>query len=155
MQDLYEIELIKQLKARYLRALDTKDWDLFKATLAEGCIGKYSDGQLSFNGRDEILTFMKKHMDKPTLLSMHTAHTPEIELLSGNKATGVWYLQDIVMDFDKGTYLFGAAIYQDEYQKTKDRWHITATGYSRIFECLEPISKDMKILQNRFAKKPL
>ncbi|WP_166875220.1 nuclear transport factor 2 family protein [Salinibacterium sp. ZJ450] len=30
-----EIEAIKQLKARYFRALDTKDWDAFRGVFVE------------------------------------------------------------------------------------------------------------------------
>ena len=35
MNELLEIEKIKQLKARYFRALDTNDWALFGSTLTE------------------------------------------------------------------------------------------------------------------------
>ena len=31
--------------------------------------------------------------------AMHTAHHPEIEVLSENEATGKWYLQDIFYNF--------------------------------------------------------
>ena len=35
VQRLVDIEAIKQLRGRYSRAIDTKDWDLLAASLAE------------------------------------------------------------------------------------------------------------------------
>ena len=48
--DLVEIEAIKQVKYRYLRALDTKHWDDFADTLTDDIVGEsarrvLSDGQ--------------------------------------------------------------------------------------------------------------
>ena len=41
MADVDAIEAIKQVKYRYLRALDTKHWDDFEDTLTEDIIGDY------------------------------------------------------------------------------------------------------------------
>lgn len=152
MQELYDIEKIKQLKARYFRALDTNDWTLFGDCLTDECVASYSDGRLVLNGREAIVGFMNKHMSGPTLLSMHHGHTPEIELTGDNAATGIWYLNDLVIDLKSNTQLFGAAIYSDEYIRDEDGWKISKTGYSRTFECYEPVSKDLKIVKNMFEK---
>ncbi len=150
MQELYDIEKIKQLKARYFRALDTNDWPLFGACLSHDCIANYSDGRLVREGREAIVEFMAKHMTGPTLLSMHHGHTPEIEIIDENNATGIWYLNDMVMDFKSNTQLTGAAIYSDEYVRIEGEWQISKTGYSRTFEYFQPISKDLKIVKNMF-----
>jgi hypothetical protein len=42
VNELLEIEKIKQLKARYFRALGTNDWTLFGSTLTEDCVARYS-----------------------------------------------------------------------------------------------------------------
>ena len=52
MNTLLEIEQIKQLKARYLRGLDTNDWELFASSMAEDCTGRYNNGKLSFNSKE-------------------------------------------------------------------------------------------------------
>lgn len=152
MQELYDIEKIKQLKARYFRALDTNDWPLFGDCLSEDCVANYSDGRLVREGRDAIVAFMSKHMTGPTLLSMHHGHTPEIEIVDDNHATGIWYLNDLVMDLKSNTQLSGAAIYHDEYVRKNDGWKISKTGYSRTFEYYQPIPKDLKIVKNMFVK---
>ena len=48
--DLVVLEEIKQLKYRYLRALDLKQWDEFAATLLPEATGDYGDG-LRFGSR--------------------------------------------------------------------------------------------------------
>ena len=35
VEGLHEVEAIKQLKARYCRYLDTKDWDAWRAIFAD------------------------------------------------------------------------------------------------------------------------
>ena len=50
-----DLEQVKALKYRYLRALDTKDWDAFAATLTEDVTGDYGE-KLSFGDRDELVS---------------------------------------------------------------------------------------------------
>ena len=152
MQELYDIEKIKQLKARYFRALDTNDWTLFGDCLSEDCFANYSDGRLVLEGRDAIVGFMAKHMTGPNILSMHHGHTPEIELQDSDHASGIWYLQDMVMDLKSKTQMFGAAIYSDEYVRENGDWKISKTGYSRTFECYEPMPSELKVVKNMFVK---
>lgn len=152
MQELYDIEEIKQLKARYFRALDTNDWALFGDCLSDDCHANYSDGRLVREGRDAIVAFMEKYMSAPTLLSMHHGHTPEITIVDNDHATGIWYLNDMVMDLERKNQMFGAAIYRDEYTRDGDDWKISKTGYNRTFEYLQPIPDDLKIIKNMFEK---
>ena len=151
MQELYDIEKIKQLKARYFRALDTNDWALFGDCLSDDCKANYSDGRLVLDGRDAIVSFMAKHMTGPDLLSMHHGHTPEIEILDSDHASGIWYLQDMVMDLKSKTQMFGAAIYSDEYVRENGDWKISKTGYSRTFECSKPMPAELNVIKNMFV----
>ena len=54
MADLQEIEAIKRVKYRYLRALDTKHWEDFADTLTEDIVGDYGSSlgkELHFTNR--------------------------------------------------------------------------------------------------------
>jgi len=141
---LVEIEAIKQLKARYQRAVDTKDWELMRRVLAPNARSVYSDGRFAFDGRDAIIDFLSRGLGDPAIQSMHHAHTPEIEITSETTATGVWYLEDFVLsglpseEAPHGTVLHGTGIYHDEYVKLDGEWQIVSTGYERIFEDLQP-----------------
>ena len=57
MFDLQNIEAIKQLKHRYFRALDSKNWSLMSDCLSKDCIAKYDGGKYSFDGREKIVEF--------------------------------------------------------------------------------------------------
>ena len=152
MQQLLEKERIKELKARYFRALDTKDWALFGACLTEDIEGRYSDGQLSFDGREQLVGFMIETLSASTILTMHQGHHPEIEINKNNtQATGIWYLQDMVIDLQSKMRLYGAAIYHDEYRLEGGEWKVSKTGYSRTFELTEPLSEQHVCLQNMFT----
>jgi hypothetical protein len=149
MQNLQHIEAIKQLKARYFRALDSKDWELMKSCLANNCTAKYDGGKYSFNGREHIVQFFSSYMGNPKLIFMHHGHHPEITLLNDTEASGIWYLQDIVINLENNTTLRGAGFYHDRYQLENNHWKILETGYERTFEEIEE-RHNIKMNHNRF-----
>lgn len=138
MLDLQNIELIKQLKARYFRALDSKEWELMKSCLSDDCVARYDGGKYSFDGSDNIVNFFSSYMNDPKLIFMHQGHLPEITIIDDNNAQGIWYLQDIVINLNNDTTLMGAGFYRDVYKKVDGQWLISETGYERTFEQVEP-----------------
>jgi len=152
LQSLIDKDQIKELKARYFRGLDTKDWVLFAGTLTDDIEGRYSGGQLSFDGKQPLVSFMQDNLSIGTVVTMHHGHHPEITIDdNGVSASGVWYLQDMVIDLVGKTRLYGAAIYKDEYRKTNGEWLISKTGYDRTFEFVEPLGDKHIVLQSMFA----
>jgi hypothetical protein len=91
-------------------------------------------------------------MDKPTIVSQHQVHHPEIDISSETTATGVWYLQDILIDLDANTALRGAGFYRDEYVKINGEWKIKLTGYVRTYEEIEQRTDKVELTKNMFAK---
>jgi len=132
--DLVEIELIKRLKYRYMRCLDQKLWDEMAETLADDAIASYSAGKYEFEGRDAILEFFRQSMGAPSFLSSHRVHHPEIDLTSATTATGVWALEDVVIDASRDFSLRGAAFYTDDYVQVAGQWRIARTAYKRTYE---------------------
>ena len=129
--DLVVLEEIKQLKYRYLRTLDLKRWDEFADTFVPDATADYGEG-LRFGSRDEIVSFMRDSLG-PRMLTMHHCHHPEITV-TGDRATGVWYLEDKVLMPEHRLVLEGAAFYTDRYVRTDDGWRIVHTGYQRTYE---------------------
>ena len=152
MSKLEAIEAIKQVKYRYFRALDCNEWDLFADTLTEDCSAAYSDGKLCLEGREAIAGFMRDNMFGADFLSMHHGHHPEITLVDEDNATGIWYLEDTIISLARKTRLQGAAIYEDRYRRENGEWRISATGYRRTFEFVEPLNPEATMLSNMFAK---
>ncbi len=152
MIDLQQIELIKRLKYKYMRALDTNNWPELADCFTEDAVSNYDSGKYSFEGRDKIIAFLKEFMDTPTKVTQHHAHHPEIDITGDTTAKGIWYLQDIVIDLDSNTTLRGAGIYHDEYEKVDGEWKIKLTGYDRTYEEIEERSDKVKLMTNMFAK---
>lgn len=136
MQELVELEHIKRLKYRYMRAVDTKDWNLLEQLFTPDAVSWYDSGKYRFEGRDNILKFLSENMVR--LITLHQVHHPEIELVSEDSATGVWYLQDYVINLEQNWELLGAALYEDEYVRVGGDWKIRSTGYHRTFEETRP-----------------
>jgi uncharacterized protein (TIGR02246 family) len=137
MPDLHEIEAIKQLKYRYLRCIDQKQWEELAGCFSADATCSYGDGKFSFQGREAVMKFLVQAMARPTFLSSHRVHHPEIRLTSPTTATGTWALEDYVIDLDHDLRLHGAAFYADEYVKQGGEWRIRHTGYRRTFEEVE------------------
>ena len=152
MNELLEIEKIKQMKGRYFRMLDTNDWDGLGTTFSDDCISSYSDGAHSYQGREAIIEFLSSSMSGDKFISMHHGHTPEITITSETTATGIWYLQDMLVFVDSNTRLYGAGIYADEYVRVDDEWVHSKIGYKRTFECVEPLPEGHQILQNMWSR---
>lgn len=136
--DLVDIELIKRLKYRYLRYLDQKLFDEMREVFTPDATARYSGGHYSYDGVEDIITFLKESMGSETFLSSHRCHHPEIDIVGPDSATGVWALEDTVIIEDLGISLRGAAFYSDEYVRTADGWRISHTGYKRTFEEMHP-----------------
>lgn len=138
--DLVEIEAIKTVKYRYIRAVDLRDWDLLATTLTEDACARYAAGKLSFDGRDAIVAFLRDSMPPKEMLSAHRVHHPEIELTGPDTATARWSLDDVVIFPAANFMIRGAAYYEDELVKKDGEWRIKQTGYRRIYE--ESLSRE-------------
>ena len=135
--DLHELEAIKRLKYRYLRCLDQKRWDELADCFTPDARSSYGGGRYAFEGRDAILAFLRKAMGAPSFLSSHRVHHPEIDFTGPDTATGVWALEDTVIETRAGITIRGAAFYTDEYVKVDGAWRIRFTGYKRTYEEIE------------------
>ncbi len=124
-------QAIEQLKFRYLRALDTKDWDTFADTLVDDVVGDYGE-RLHFTNRTELVDYMRSSVG-PGVITEHRVTHPEITV-DGDEATARWYLQDRVIVAEFNFMLIGAAFYHDTYRRTADGWKISVTGYDRTYE---------------------
>lgn len=132
---------LEELKYRYLRGIDTKDWDLVADTLCEDVVGEWSGGALHFEGRDAVLGFFTDAMGRESFLSAHRVSHPELARTGERTATGIWALTDQLVDRQWEFLLFGACFYHDEYRlDPDDRWRIFRTGYQRTFEHVTPLA---------------
>ena len=132
VNDLIECRAIEALKYRYMRAVDSKDWDLLASTLEPDVTAVYG-ARLSFTNAAELVRMLSGLMDD-SKITVHHLHHPEIEI-DGDTATGTWALMDRVIRTKERTMLEGAAIYRDRYRRGADGvWRISRTTYRRLYE---------------------
>ena len=134
MLDLESIELIKQLKARYFRFLDTRNIEGLKTVFTSDATASFVGGDYDFqlDGWDQLEAFYKKSFTGQNF-GMHNGHHPEI-CVDGDTATGIWYLQDIFISLEHDITITGSALYEDEYRREDGGWRIARTGYQRLWE---------------------
>jgi len=129
---LVEIEAIKQLKARYCRLLDSKDWDAWRKLFSDDFLSDTSQaGGKIIRGADEFVAFTRKGVRSQA--TVHQVHAPEIELTSATTARGVWALEDVVR-FGPGVNLRGYGHYAETYEKLEGQWLITSSTLTRLRE---------------------
>ena len=134
MADLQELEAIKRLKYKYLRCLDEKQWDEMAECFTDDATVAYGDGKFSFSGRERIMGFLRDALGPHSRITSHRVQQPEIDFTGPATATGVWALDDVVIDTESRSVIRGAAFYRDEYVKVGGQWRIKSTGYRRLFE---------------------
>ena len=149
--DLEAVYEISRVKFRYLRGLDTKDWDLFADTMLPETTATYSE-YLQFESRKAFVGFMRNTLG-PHVITEHRCDHPEIEI-DGDTATGVWYQSDTVLIPEHNMLMKGAAYYDDRYVRGSDgRWRILHTGYARTYEVVYALTDfpGFRLTSNRFG----
>ncbi|HKY16568.1 MAG TPA: nuclear transport factor 2 family protein, partial [Microthrixaceae bacterium] len=124
------VEAIKQLKARYFRTMDTKQWDEMRRVFTDDVVVDTTDsGGDVVTGADEFMAFLRETLGE--VVTVHHGHMPEIELTSATTATGIWALQDL-LQWPNGTQLVGYGHYHETYDKADGEWRIASTRLTRL-----------------------
>ncbi len=146
LQQLMDMEAIRQLKHAYFRCLDTANWEelgqLFHEDVAVHFIGGTYEWKLQ--GRAEYLESVAKSFHREAI-GHHNGHHPEIQMLNGTEATGIWYLADNMWILNHKFLTSGTALYWDRYLKVEGRWVIKDTSYRRIYEVNQALAENPKL----------
>jgi uncharacterized protein (TIGR02246 family) len=125
-----DIEAIKQLKARYFRTMDTKDWAGMRQVFTDDVVmDTTASGGNLIAGADDFMEFLR-----PTLadaVTVHHGHMPEIQVTSPTTATAVWALQDTIL-WPNGGRMVGYGHYHETYEKTDGQWRIKSSTLTRL-----------------------
>ena len=128
VEELVEIELIKQLKARYFRFMDLGLWEEFTELFCEDCEQSWQpspqEPAIPMQGRDAVVASIRDSV--AGLRSVHHGHMPEIEITSSTTARGIWALYDHCTQGSECIF-DGAGYYHDEYEKIRGEWRIRST----------------------------
>jgi hypothetical protein len=156
LDKLAAIEEIKQLKARYFRELDTKNWEGLNSIFATDAVFDLravnsvrglSTGDFMpplggedrvFRGRAAIVAMIRGAVE--SLITVHHGHTPEIEVTSQSTARGIVPMEDILRLSSGELVLHGFGHYHETYEKLGGRWQIKTSYLTRLFLAGAPLS---------------
>jgi hypothetical protein len=131
------IEAIRQLKARYFRLLDTKQWAAWGEVFTGDATMRVDRGvatgggsveQIGTEGRAAIVAMVEGSVGPHT--TVHHGHMPEIELVSPTEARGIWAMADFV-DYP-GRRLEGHGHYHETYRFEDGAWRIASLHLTRL-----------------------
>lgn len=125
-----DVEEIKQLKARYFRLMDMKNWQSLRQVFApDVVVDSTASGGSVITGADEFIAFLQAAIGD--VLTVHHGHTPEIEVTSPTAATGWWAMADMLR-WPDGSELHGYGHYRETYEKCDGQWQIKTSVLSRL-----------------------
>jgi ketosteroid isomerase-like protein len=119
---------ISQVKSKYCRFLDTKDWAAYTDLFTEDFVLDTSTagGAPPITGREAAVVYIRKSVE--TAKTAHHVHNPEIEI-EGDTAKVVWAMQDRVIwgpdrsDIGEVGHT-GYGQYHETYVRQGGRWRI-------------------------------
>ena len=135
---LAEIEAIKQLKARYFRLLDSKDWAGWRQIFTDDLVSETDTAPPQPDGShrmppahpdaDAFVAFVSNLLGDG--VTVHHGHMPEIELTGPDTARGIWAMEDIVAFPTMALHGYGH--YHEEYRKVDGAWRIARLHLTRL-----------------------
>ncbi|CAN5286047.1 nuclear transport factor 2 family protein [soil metagenome] len=133
---LTHLEAIRQLKARYLRFVDTKAWSDLRALFTEDATLHFTQRDFGPEPADEAIERISR-MLVPGVISVHRTTNPEITLIDDRRATGIWPMTDLLRfpaDSDNSfglLWLNGHGYYHEDYVRSDEGWRIAAMRLDR------------------------
>lgn len=145
-QNWSNIKSVMELKAKYCRYLDTKQWDRFRSLFAPDT---RFDGFGSAPSGSNVDAFVHgvatRHKDS---ITVHHCHMPEILFIGPDKARVIWAMMDYCEWPDgyspgeapgaRGFYGYGH--YEEEYSRIDGEWKISFLRLTRLR--IDPIPDD-------------
>ena len=135
LQTLIEFEAIRNLKARYFRFLDTKDWAAWTEVFEPEFEHEMPMEQRSHYGpREVFVEFVAEALTG--VVTVHHGHNPEIELTSPTTARAIWPFVDRLKPGPDAPptapALVGYGHYHETYVKSEAGWRIKTQRVTRL-----------------------
>ncbi|WP_395335711.1 nuclear transport factor 2 family protein [Novosphingobium sp. BL-8H] len=141
------LEAIRQVKARYFRLVDAKDWNglaqVFTpdARFDRGCgssarnpvTGEWPGAEPQpdiVEGREEVIAMIRRAVEH--LWTIHQGFMPELTLLGSDNAEGIWAMSDDLRGADGRRLFLGRGHYHDTYRREQGVWRIASSRLTRL-----------------------
>jgi ketosteroid isomerase-like protein len=110
---------LRELPARYARAIDDRDIPALLACFCEDGTFERIDGEHSFTGHEELERFWRQILTGYGM-SIHIPHAHVIDRLEGDEASG-WVMSHAELAVGE-SFVVGAFRYHDDYRRVDGRW---------------------------------
>ena len=132
---LEAVEEIRNLKARYFRLMDTKQWDELRSVFTSDMKVLTPDGQIYAEGGGAYADSLRNSLENA--VSCHQGLTGEIEVIDDANARGIWAMQDVIEW--EGSHpkfgwksILGRGHYHETYRKEGGAWRIATLMLTRL-----------------------
>jgi hypothetical protein len=132
---LQAVEEIRNLKARYFRFLDTKQWDDLPGLFTPDMQVISPNGDVWLRGGDAFAASLKQSLENS--VSCHQGFTAEIDIIDSDHAKGIWAMQDVIEWKDRHPRegwksIVGRGHYHETYSRTDGAWRIATLCLTRL-----------------------
>ena len=128
LDELRDIEALKNLKARYCHLVDARQWNELAELFTEDATCDYGFFGV-YNGRAEIMNkFFRELVESASSFMVHMVHNPLIEVRGGT-ASGTWYLtaQTTTQPVNQAMWVMG--IYRDQFKRIDQQWKLSSLKF--------------------------
>jgi len=135
IERLEAIEEIRNLKARYFRLMDTKQWDELRSVFTRDMKVLTPDGQVYADGGDTYAESLKHSLENA--VSCHQGLIGEVEIIDSENAKAIWPMQDVIeweVAHPKAGWksILGRGHYHETYRREDGAWRIATLALTRL-----------------------
>jgi hypothetical protein len=129
--ELRDVLAIQQLKARYVRMVDAKDWDGFRGVFADDF--RFESDDFVRDGGDAFVAWVSKTLPADSS-TVHHVFPGETTITGPDTAEAVWPMEDYVRRTVKGELVafHGLGHYHETYVRTPGGWRIATSRLTRL-----------------------
>jgi hypothetical protein len=151
LERLVAIEQIGQVKARYFRSVDIKDWDLLASCFTDDAVVDFTAGgspalhaEIGVSvsvGPQAIVEWIKAAT--AGAVTVHQGFMPEIEVTSSTSASAIWAMADHLW-YDEAAgrpyrEIDAVGHYHETYRRVAGRWLIGTMRLTRLRSAETPV----------------
>lgn len=145
-----QVERIRGLKHRYLRACDAKDVDGFRSAFVSGTADIDYGPMGVFDNADDLAALFRRVAlaqadGGPVVLDMHHGIHGDIAIEGPGRATGRWTLSFRQANLVERTLRTAAIEYDDRYVLEQGEWRIAASRARTLWALVEPLTEEHRI----------
>lgn len=135
LERLEAIEEIRNLKARYFRLMDTKQWDALEGVFSRDLEIITPDGRVWLSGGPAYAQSLRTSLEHA--VSCHQGLTGEIEVQDAQNASGIWAMQDVIVwdtahPREGWKSILGRGHYHETYRFEDGAWRIATLTLTRL-----------------------